>query len=274
LERLAGRTILVTGSTGIAAAGARRFATEGARVFVTSRTAGNCAALTDELVAAGAEADSLPADLADEAQVDAAVAAAVERFGRIDGLFAVAGGSGRRFGDGPAHTLTREAWDRTLELNATTQALTAAAVLRRMLAQPAAAGGAGGAGGERGALVLVGSVLAAHPVPDLFATHAYAAAKGALVALGTTMAAHYAPHGIRVNVVAPALVATPMAARAAEDPATVAFAARKQPLVGGFLTAEDVAAAAAYLLSPESRGVTGQVLLVDGGWSVTSVEPA
>lgn len=268
MERLAGRAILVTGSTGIAAAGARRFAAEGARVFITSRTEANCAALVRELAANGAEAGAFPADLADEDQVDAAVAAAVKRFGRIDGLFAVAGGSGRRFGDGPAHTLTRSAWDLTMELNATTQALVAAAVLRRMLEQ------APDPAGQRGALVLVGSVLASRPVPSLFATHAYAAAKGALIALGTTMAASYAPHGIRVNVVAPALVATPMAARAAEDPATVVFATRKQPLVGGFLAPEDVAAAAAYLLAPEARGVTGQVLAVDGGWSVTSVEPA
>jgi NAD(P)-dependent dehydrogenase (short-subunit alcohol dehydrogenase family) len=267
MDRLAGRVILVTGSTGIAAAGARRFAAEGARVFVTSRTPANCAALARELAGAGAEAAARPAELTDEAQVAAAVAAAVERFGRIDGLFAVAGGSGRRFGDGPAHTLTRSAWDQTMALNATTQALVAAAVLRRMLEQ------ALDATGQRGALVLVGSVLAAHPVPDLFGTHAYAAAKGALVALATTMAAFYARHGIRVNVVAPALVATPMAARAAEDPATVAFAARKQPLVGGFLAPEDVAAAAAYLLSAEARAVTGQVLAVDGGWSTAAVEP-
>ncbi len=88
------------------------------------------------------------------------------------------------------------------------------------------------------------------------------------------MAAFYAPHAIRVNVVAPALVATPMSARAADDPVTAAFARRKQPLAGGFLDADEVAAAAVYLLSTESRHVTGQVLAVDGGWTVTDASPA
>ena len=268
MRRLAGRTIVVTGSTGIAAAAARRFAAEGGRVFVTSRNAEHCEALARELAAAGADAGYLPAELSDEAQVEAAVAAAGDLFGRIDGLFAVAGGSGRGFGDGPAHELTRDAWDRTLALNATTQVLVAGAVLRRMLAQDP------GADGSRGAILLTSSVLASHPVPKLFATHAYAAAKGAILALATTMAAFYAPHAIRVNVVAPALVATPMSARAADDPVTAAFARRKQPLAGGFLDADEVAAAAVYLLSTESRHVTGQVLAVDGGWTVTDASPA
>ena len=71
--------------------------------------------------------------------------------------------------------------------------------------------------------------------------------------------------------VAPALTTSRMSERAASDPATVAFSRARQPLSDGFIAPEDVAAAALYLISPESRTVTGQVLTVDGGWSVTSV---
>lgn len=254
MSRLADKVVLVTGSTGIAAAAATRATDEGASVFVVSRTADHAYSLADRLDRAAWAA----ADLTVEADVDAAIDSALARFGRIDGLFAVAGGSGRRFGDGPIHELTAEGWDRTIELNLRSQALVARAVTRAMLA---------GAGGS---IVLVSSVLATRPVPELFATHAYAAAKGAIISLATTMAAAYARDRIRVNVIAPGLTSTPMSERAATDPATVAFARGKQPLVGGFLDADDIALGAIYLLSDEARAVTGQVLTVDGGWSVSA----
>lgn len=264
MDRLRDRSILITGSTGIAEAAALRCAAEGASVFVVSRTPDNARALAERVVAAGGQAAWAAADLTQEVETDAAVGAAIERFGRVDGLFSVAGGSGRRFGDGPIHELTMDGWDRTLELNLRSQALMARAVTRIMLAQvPTGIG-------SRGSIVLVSSVLASSPVPELFATHAYAAAKGAIVALATTMASAYAGQGIRVNTIAPGLTATPMSARAATDPTTSEFVRRKQPLVQGLLTADDVANAAIYLLSDEARAVTGQCLAVDGGWSVTA----
>jgi NAD(P)-dependent dehydrogenase (short-subunit alcohol dehydrogenase family) len=234
--RLDGRGCLVTGATGIAAAGARRFAAEGAAVFVVSLDAGDCAALAEEITAA-------------------TVAASSRR--------SVAGASGRRAGDGPLHEVPLAGWEATFALNGHPAFLALREALRAMLAQPARTDGA------RGAAVLVGSVLAEHPSPERFATHAYAAVKGAEHALTRTTAAYYAPHGIRVNAVAPGLVATPMAARAAADPGSVAYAARKQPLAGGFLDPAAVADVAAFLLSDDARAVTGQVVAVDGGWGVT-----
>lgn len=262
MGRLAGRGVIVTGATGIAGASARLFADEGARVVVISRTESHCADLVAGIVAAGGSAAYEVADLARAGEAERAVLAAIARLGRVDGLFNVAGGSGRRLGDGPLHALTAEAWGATLALNATSHVLVTAPVLRAMLVQER------DADGQRGAVVNMSSVLASRPAAGLFPTHAYAASKGAISALTIASAAYYAPEGIRINALAPALTTSRMSERAAADPATVAFAERKQPLARGFLPAEDVAQAALYLLSGASRFVTGQVLLVDGGWGV------
>ena len=270
MDRLRERICLITGSTGIAEATAMRCVAEGASVFVVSRTADHARALAERLTKGGGAAGWAAADLTDEAATDAAVAAAVERFGRIDGFFSVAGGSARRFGDGPIHTLTGDAWEATAALNLRTQVLACASVIRAMRAQPP------NGSGTRGSVLLLGSVTSVAPVPELFATHGYAAAKGALTALMTSMAATYATEGIRVNLVAPSLTATPMATRAAADPQILEYARRKQPLAGAMMDPDEVAQAAIYFLSDESRVVTGQSLAVDGGWSVisTTAEPA
>jgi NAD(P)-dependent dehydrogenase (short-subunit alcohol dehydrogenase family) len=263
-RRLEGRVVLITGSTGIAAATAERAADEAASVFIVSQNDDHARTLAERLPRAA----WATADLRDETAVEGAVRAALERFGRIDALFSAAGGSGRRFGDGPIHEMTADAWDATLALNLRSHALVAARVVRVMRAQPLDADGC------RGSILLLGSVLATHPVPEYFATHAYAAAKGGLTSLMTVMAATYARHRIRVNLVAPALTDTAMAARAAGDPAIVEYTSRKQPLAGALLDPVDVAHTAVFFLSPESRAVTGQALAVDGGWSVVSTSAA
>lgn len=263
---LEGHVVAVTGASGIAAAGARRFAEEGASVFVVSRRPEPCAELTDEIRTSGGICDWVAADLRDEEATIGAFARCAEAFGRLDGLFAVAGGSGRRFGDGPLHEVPLAGWDETLALNGKPAFLAAREATKTMLRQaPTAAG-------SRGSIVLVTSVLAAHP-SSLFVTHAYAAVKGAEVSLMRAMASFYGKDAIRVNAVAPGLVRTPMAERAAADPASVSYATRKQPLAAGLLPPEDVAATGLFLLSDESRYVTGQVIDVDGGWGVTEAGP-
>jgi NAD(P)-dependent dehydrogenase (short-subunit alcohol dehydrogenase family) len=258
--RLADRVVVVTGATGIAAAGARRFSEEGASVFVVSLEEGECLELAAELEGDDRVVGWAVADLTDEHQTMAAFAAALDRFGRIDGLFAVVGASGRQWGDGPLDQIPLDGWRRTFEVNTVPAFLATREVIRSMQRT----------GG--GSIVLVGSVLATHPSP-LFVTHAYAAAKGAAVSLIRSLAAHYAADGIRVNLVAPGLVDTPMSARAAADPATVAYVAGKQPLAGGFLDPGDVAASAAFLLSDDAARITGQVLEVDGGWGLIEAAP-
>src|SRR6476659_577361 len=177
--RLHHRVILITGSTGIAAATAERAAAEGARVFVTSRDPGHARDLGERLPAGAWQA----ADLTDEVQVDAVVTEALERFGRIDGLFSAAGGSGRRFGDGPIHALTADAWEATAALNLRTQVLVLGRVVRAMREQSP------DTSGLRGSILILGSLTTEAAVPELFGAHAYATAKGALTALMTSMAA-------------------------------------------------------------------------------------
>ena len=181
-DYLTEQTILITGASGIAAAGARLFASRGAPVFIVSRTGEKCAGLASEITSAGGRSAWAQADLTVEAEADAAVEACLDRFGRIDGLFAVAGGSGRRFGDGPAHEIPLRGWEETLRLNGHPAFLAARNAVRVMRTQEP------NESGSRGSIVIVSSVLAMHPVPSHFATHAYAAVKGAEISLTMAMA--------------------------------------------------------------------------------------
>ncbi len=261
--RFAGRTCLVTGSTGMGGSAARAIAAEGGAVFVVSRTPGHAETLAGEITADGGKADWYTADVSSEAEVEAAVAACLEFTGRLDAVYSAAGISGRRFGDGPLDAATLEGWETVMRTNATSQFLVCRAAIRRMLVQEPDAAGA------RGVVLTMSSTLATRPGPRHFATHAYAASKGAIEGLTRAAAAYYAPHGIRVNAIAPGLVATPMSRRAQEDPEIRAYLTRKQPLAVGPVTADAVTRVALFLLSDEASMVTGQVIAVDGGWSVS-----
>ena len=123
--------------------------------------------------------------------------------------------------------------------------------------------------GGGGSIVFVASVAAFDSAPDVTGSHSYAAAKAGVIGLSHVVATTYVPERIRSNVIAPSLVNTPMAKRAAADPDTVAYAERRQPLARGFLDAGDLAGTMAWLCSDDSRQVTGQVIAVDGGWTVS-----
>jgi NAD(P)-dependent dehydrogenase (short-subunit alcohol dehydrogenase family) len=235
------QVILITGSTGIAAATACRAS---AKVFIAALERNSAL-----------DFPSFEGDLSDEATAEAAVQACLHHYGRIDGVFNVAGISGRRFGDGPLHECSTEGWDTLMRVNVRSLFLVTRAAIRHMLSTH-----------RPGAIVNMGSVLADSPEPRNFATHAYAASKGAIVALTKSAAAYYAPHKIRINAVAPGLVETPMSRRAQENVEICAYIRTKQALSGGFLSADDVAAAALFLLSDDARHITGEVLTIDGGW--------
>ena len=116
----------------------------------------------------------------------------------------------------------------------------------------------------------MGSVLGYSPSPKFFVTHAYAAAKAAIIGFTKAIAAHYAADNIRINVIAPSLFETPMARRAMEDQKIQSFIKTKQPLDGGRSgRSEDINSAVLMFLSPDSTFITGQVLAVDGGWTIS-----
>jgi NAD(P)-dependent dehydrogenase (short-subunit alcohol dehydrogenase family) len=257
-DRLRGKRCLIVGGTGgLGLAAAARFHDEGALLVLAGLDADQGSGAAASLSAPG-RVHPVAGDACDPAQVERLFAEAVRLLGGLDVLYHVAGGSGRRHGDGSLHECSDDGWRYTLDLNLKSAFLTNRAAVRHFLAQR-----------QPGVILNMGSVLALAPSPRYFDTCAYAAAKGGLIALSRLAAARYAADGIRVNVLAPGLIDTPMAARAATDPAIRHYLRSRQPLRGGPGSAEDCADAAVFLCSDEARFLTGVVLPVDGGWCVS-----
>lgn len=248
------RCLIIGGTSGIGLASAEAFLAEGADVVVMGLSQPELE-VQSRLERAGLVGMHL-GDASDAGDVERVFRAAAESLGGLDVLFHVAGGSGRRHGDGPLHQCSEAGWEYTLRLNLTSVFLSNRAAVRIMREQ------------QSGVIVNLASVLAYAPAPPLFDTIAYAAAKGGVISLSRLAAARYAAEGIRVNVIAPGLVDTPMAQRALGDPAIHSFVREKQPLVGGPCSAQAVAEAAVFLASDAAACITGAVLNVDAGWSV------
>lgn len=256
------RTYLITASSGIGAETARQLSGEASCIYLVSKDATQCRLLGAELEKLGSQVAFRAGDLTDPALAPAVVLDCVEHFGRLDAVFNVAGISGRSYGDGPVDECTEEGWQATLQGNATTQYRVCREAVRVMLRQDM------GISGQRGVILNMSSILAIDPDAQHFGTVAYAASKGAIIAMSKTMAACYATRKIRVNVIAPGLVRTPMSERASSDPEILAYMNFRQPLLQDVIPVEDVASACVYLLTDASRSITGQVLPVDGGWTI------
>jgi NAD(P)-dependent dehydrogenase (short-subunit alcohol dehydrogenase family) len=245
-------------------AAARRFLQEGAHVVVAGQAPEEGGSPRDELAALGLVWECALELAHGEEEVRRLFDFALDVLGgRLDTLLHVAGVSGRKWGDGPLHDCSTDAWERVMQINGAGVFLTNREAARRMLLQQI------DAGGLRGTVVNVGSVLDRSPAPAHFGTLAYAASKGAVRSMTLAAAAQYAPNRIRFNLLVPGLIDTPMAARAIGDALIRPYLANKQPIAGGPGSAHDVAEAALYLCEPASRFVTGAELLVDGGWCIS-----
>jgi NAD(P)-dependent dehydrogenase (short-subunit alcohol dehydrogenase family) len=250
------RLVVIGGTGGIGLSAVKAFVASGASVVAIGLERDEVRLAARDL---GDAVRFIHADAIQSETAPKAIEDCVSQFGGFDGLYHVAGGSGRRWGDGPLHEITNDGWRLTLELNLTSVFYSNRAAVRQFLASQTG-----------GSILNLTSVLAFSPSGEHFATHSYAAAKSGIIGLTKSCAARYAPQRIRFNALAPGLVQTAMAQRAANDPLISAFVKTKQPLDGGRIgQPTDLDAAAVFFMSESSRFTTGQVLAIDGGWSVT-----
>ncbi|WP_171166747.1 SDR family NAD(P)-dependent oxidoreductase [Streptomyces sp. I05A-00742] len=250
-RRFDGWSVLITGAgRGIGAATALRLAGEGARVLVTDADGDRADRTAHAIREAGLTAEPHTCDVTDREAVDAAVAHAADRFGRLDVLV----NNALSCGPDPAlfEDYPDELWQRDLDVTLGGAFRCARAALPHL----AAAGG-------RGAIVNIGSVNGEQD----YGSHAYSAAKAGLASLTRTLAGQAAPRGVRVNLIAPGTVNTPNW-DGRED--VLHRAVDHYPL-GRVGRPEDIAAAVAFLASPDASWITGVTLPVDGGILVANL---
>jgi len=248
--------LIIGGTTGMGLSGALALKNAGHNVAVLGRNPENLKKALDLL---GEQGVGIAGDASDSSAAETLVQLVVEKWGKIDGLYHVAGASGRSKGDGAIHEATDEGIDFTIDINLKSLMYSNRAVIQQFRKQ-----------GAGGAILNMASVLGMSPSSKYFSAHTYAATKAAAIGFTRSIAATYAAENIRANVIAPALTDTPMAGRAMSDHEISSFVSSKQPLDGGRPgLAEDLDAAVVYFLTEGSKFVTGQVLAVDGGWCIT-----
>jgi glucose 1-dehydrogenase len=251
MHGLHNKTALITGAAvGIGRAIALRLAEEGCRLALADRERLPLEQFAQELSSAGHTVLPIEANIADTAAIKRMLDLALAQFGQLDILVNNAAIDRR----GPAHMLSEEDWDVTIDVSLRGAFLCAKYALPALLA-------------SQGSIVNISSVNSMIHAPGL---PAYSAAKGGIDALTRQMALEYGPCGVRVNAVNPGLIATEKVQAAMEaNPEDAALARACYPLDRIGQPAE-VAAAVAFLASEEASFITGVTLLVDGGLSIQS----
>ncbi|MBV6700540.1 glucose 1-dehydrogenase [Kitasatospora aureofaciens] len=247
--RFADTSVLVTGGgTGIGRAIALAFAREGARVAVAGRTAGPLAETVELIERAGGKAVALTGDVTNSQDAARLVRETVEHLGGLDVAVNNAGVLGAL---GPIADVDEEDWRRVIDINLTGTWL----AMKHEIAHMRAQGG--------GAIVNVSSNVGAHmSIPGL---GAYAASKAAVTALTRSAARDHIADGVRINIVSPGPVDTPMSTRPGENAADKAERMKDSIPAGRAGAVEEIAAAVLYLASPEAAFTVGADLVLDGG---------
>lgn len=250
-SRLAEKVCVITGAgSGIGQASARLFAAEGARVVVADIDLRAAQATVEEIAGSGGESAAEQVDVTDEAQTVALAGRVVGRFGRIDVLFNNAGIAGV----GDMLETEPDQFDRVMKVNVRGVFLMSRAVVPQMIKQ------------RSGSIINMSSGIAEI---GLARRVSYAASKGAVLSMTKSMQVDLAQFGIRVNALLPGTILTPFVERYLKesyaDPVEGMAAIRKRQLSSELGLPEDVAGAALYLASDESKFVMASGLVIDGG---------
>ncbi len=255
--RLDGKVALITGgASGMGMVASKLFASEGARIALTDVADEAGEQVAKEIEAAGGEAVYVHADVSAQADAEAMVRAAVERFGRLDVLY---NNAGIMLGaDGSVDATEESVWDRTLAINVKGVAFGCKFGIPAMIAS----------GG--GSIINVASFVAWMGAAT--SQTAYTASKGAVLAMTREIAVEYARKGVRCNALCPGPIDTPLLAELLSDPARRQRRFVHIPM-GRLGQAEELAKAALFLASDDSSYMTGASLIVDGGITAAYVTP-
>jgi NAD(P)-dependent dehydrogenase (short-subunit alcohol dehydrogenase family) len=256
LERLAGKVALITGAgSGMGASAAELFAREGAAVVVAdiSDTGERTA---DAINQAGGQSLFVKTDVADESDVQAMIAATIDRYGKLDILYNNAGVGPPE--DAAIHELTIDVWDRVMNINVRGMYLCCRFGVQAMLDGDT----------SRGASIINTASIAGLVGNSTLPSTAYTVSKGAVMALTKQVAVSYAAEGIRCNAVCPGPILTPILEPFFAEPGVRERFEQRIPL-GRMGQPEDVANLALFLASSESSFITGALIVIDGGVTST-----